>query len=85
MSYISCIDEAYVSELCGNWLNSRVLTDPLNVDVATPDQALAWQDKLTGQPGIAQVRVDGAQLRLTFDLRCWSRAELLHRICPSAA
>ena len=87
MSFISCIDEAYLSALSSRWLCDQVLQHRLTVDVGSPQMALAWQKKLCGEVGIVSVEacVQSGQLKLTYDLRHWSRQELLHRICPPVA
>lgn len=81
MSLISSMDETGFGH---DWLCARIFSDRL--EVKCPDPVL-WEKKLTGQPGIHQVRAcsESGRLEVTFDLRYHNRKKLSHRICGPAA
>jgi hypothetical protein len=66
-------------------LCAQVLSDHLRLRLDHPTLSADWQQRLTGQPGIRHIEVRSGQLQVTYDLRYWTRAELMHRICSSAA
>ncbi len=85
MSYLSCIDE-----LSNPWLCQQALTDQLTVEVSqlrgNPALAEQLEENWVKVVGIHRARacVNSGTLRLSYDLRRFSRSQLKARVAASA-
>jgi len=85
MSYVSCIDESYLSQFSSRWLCQQALTDLLfiNLSELRGNQELARQLEQAWQAvtGIYSAKACSTRgtLRLSYDLRHFSRNQLKAR------